>query len=324
MGDYNTNIRCRRSSSLYTAAVLHKSKPQNSAKEIKIIKHFERRKRVSDTIGDREFPEIYCHHFPPNAEPKNREPIVPQKRSISNNSRLSKGNKFDYNHTYAKAKIQPQNNRGRKRNDNKNPVKQTGRRPPVSLSSSSSVGRSASPPKCKKAKCSSSSISIDTNGTSSNDFGCTESINKALRSVQNKIRINLNSIKDKEELRLSIKDVHYKIKPKRQATQKTSAEASVVTESYIEQLKSEINFNKNYQSNKQSPNIKELKSEISRYRKLIQCGGNVLDAMDFIEPVVIMPKLDDGLPSLCTCTPNQSSKAIQIEGMFLFKKRFCW
>lgn len=214
---------------------------------------------------------------------------VPRKRSTTNASRSSKEGKYDHNRTCTKPNpTQTQSNRGRKRNENKKAVKSTGKRP-VSLSSASSEGKSSATPKPKKAKpsaASTSSISIDSKETSSNDFARVCDLNKTLRSVQNKIRINLNSIKDKDELRLSIKDVHYQVKPKHQPKQEPQmipTDASVVTESYIEQLRNEINYNRSQQPNKESTNIKELKSEISRYRKLIQCGGNVLDAMDFDE-----------------------------------------
>lgn len=325
MSDFNTNITFKRSSTRYAAAVLKKAKPADSCKEIRVIKHFERTKTISDAVGEREFPEVYCCHYHSHAEqdlPKKSQPTphhsAPRKRSNSNASGSSKGSKQGLNRTSAKTKpTEPQNNnRGRKINKNNHKVNSTGRR--TLSSSSSDAGKAATVPKPKKAKPSrASSSSIESNGTSSNDFAAVSNLNKTLRSVHNNIRINLNNIKDKDGLRLSIKDIHYQVKAKhhsKETTQKIPQEASVVTESYIKQLKNEINRTRPHQTNKQSPNVKELKSEISRYRQLIECGGNVLAAMDFSETNLTVPNLEGEVSSEC---PKHPCKTTQVEGAFV-------
>lgn len=322
MSGLNTNIRFKRRSTPSPSSSTKKAKPTNSKKEVKIYKHFDRKKVLSVSNSETELPEVFYNSDDEQSQtnwPKNQAAVSPRKRSNSTGSRSSNEDKYSTSIRVAqtKYKVDIQNDLNTNKDiSHRKGTKSTARRP-VSLSSSSSeAGKTAATLKSKKLKKSSetlsSSANSNSNNTSSSNLARLNNLTKALRSVENRIQVNLDNIKHKDELRLSIKDIHYQVKPSKvsnsKGSKKKTPEISVVTESYIQQLKNEIDTSRTLQPHKLSINVKELKSEISRYRKIVESGGNVLDAVNFD---VTLSSKDLQTPSECT---QNECQAVQAEG----------
>lgn len=149
-------------------------------------------------------------------------------------------------------------------------------------------------PKKTKAVVPKRESSKESSSSTTDDFSKTVEIADALRNVENRIQINLNNIRQKDEVRLSIRDIHCEIKSRLGDTQSKSEQTdySIVTESYIQKLKNEINMSRAQPDvDGSNTDVKELKSEINQYKKLLKCGCTPVDSANFVSvstsPVVL-------------------------------------
>lgn len=158
------------------------------------------------------------------------------------------------------------------------------------------------------------SASKETSSSTTEDFSRTVDIADALRNVENRIQINLNNIRQKDEVRLSIRDIHCEIKSRLGNTQSKSEQTdySIVTESYIQKLKNEINMSRAQPDvDGSNTDVRELKCEINQYKKLLKCGCTPVDSANFVSastsPVVLKVQSTSACQAPCK-KPQETGK----------------